>query len=195
MRSILALLIMGTLVGGAILVSGCGSKDPVVRPDGVVQSSNLPDWTRKTSWYEDGDKKFYAVGLYQGSRNPRTQRDQAALAARVEMTKFFQSKVSFLSKYYAATVMADDPNRVSDEQFNSEVNKAFGQMTLSGVAIEDTYYDPYQKVSYAKAVMKMDEFKNMINDMKTLSAGVKDAIRENAEKAFKELDKEIEKNQ
>jgi hypothetical protein len=184
-------LILGTICGA------CGSKDPIVRPDGVVQDSNLPDWTSKTSWYDKDKKIFYAVGLYQGSNNPRTQRDQSALAARVEMVKFFQSKVSYLTKYYSSTTAAEAGAgaRVSDEQFNQEVNKAFGEMTLSGVAIEETYPDHFQKVMYARAAMSMDEFKNLLGEMKTLSEGTKEAIRERADKAFQELDKEKEKNQ
>ncbi|GAB4296060.1 MAG: hypothetical protein Kow0090_11090 [Myxococcota bacterium] len=187
--SVAARAVIVALVLPSLLAACAGAKR-----DLAALSQNNPD---RPKWIDSGDgfrndkhgKAFYAVGAA-NLTNPQLRRDAADAQARANLARIFQSNIKSLVKIYVAETTAGDPNRSSEEQFTSEATKAFTYMDLSGAVIVERWYDPIEKVQYSLAMLDMENFQNQIGRMKELSATVRQAIQENAKKAFDELDKE-----
>ena len=181
-------MIIGT---AAIFVMSCAGGKP--SPD------EMPDWVTKGSRaFKKGDQQaIYGVGGVTGVKNPPLAKTTAQNRARAEIAKIFETYTASLMKDYAASttggaaVSQDSPTL--EEQHIEQAIKTFSASTLSGVEIINHWNDPSDGTLYALARLDMAKFKNNLDKMKELNAGVRDFVRKNAEKAFDDLAAEEEK--
>jgi hypothetical protein len=182
------LILTLAFVGFILLLAGCGSSEPVV-------SSNAPAWVDKGSSFYEGDrgKAFYGVGAVTGLSDVQMRRTAAETNAARQIAQTFKLHIQDLAKYYGTAVKAGPADGVSQEVMTQQITKAFTDMELSGVTVVDHYYDKDTKTQFALSVLDLEGFKNSLNNVKELNEEVKNRVKFNAEKAFKELDEEIQK--
>ena len=68
-------------------------------------------------------------------------------------------------------------------------------MELSGAQIINRYYDVNEKTQYSLSVLDLNAFKDQVTQMKELSQQAQEAIRQNADAAFEELEQEAAKEE
>ena len=196
-RSVLLALRGSTLAAGLLVVlvgaAACGGG-----PTPMPTQSNLngsPDWVNKGSGAFKGEKGrvFYGVGISSGIRNAGLRRTDSDGKARADIAATMNTYVTRLTKSYAASTTAGDPNVSSEEQHVSDALKTFTQMQLSGVGIVD-HWIANDGTEYALAQLDMEGFKGQMDKMKDLNAKVKEAVKANADKAFDELSAEEAKH-
>jgi hypothetical protein len=182
---------------GIVMVAGllaaCGSDKPQM--SNQVTQPGAPDWVNKGSGAFGGDGKrvFYGIGISGGVRNAALRRVDADSKARADIAATLNTYVTRLTKSYASSTTAGDPNASSEEQHVSDALKTYTQMQLSGVSIVD-HWIANDGTEYALAKLDMEGFKGQMDKMKELNAKVRDAVKANADKAFDELSAEEAKH-
>ncbi|MBI2191615.1 MAG: LPP20 family lipoprotein [Planctomycetes bacterium] len=176
-----------------LLLGGCESSKSSSKSSGKEMKSggvfaNAPEWVRKGSGSFEGDRgrAIYGVGSRSNIDNIARLQDAAKNAARTEVAKVLNVKVTSLAKDYFRSVGTNDARQ--EEQLIQDVSKSYTEADLSGVQIVDMYHDPATKTMYSLAVMDLNLFKNITKDAAALKQEVKDYILKNADEAFKELD-------
>jgi len=162
------------MIIASIVVSGCSSA-----PVSPAASKGEPEWITKGSGAFDTPKGkiFFGVGSAQGIKN-----------------KIMETYVAVLTKdYMASTAGGADVSKSAEEQHIEQTLKSFSQMTLNGAEIVDRWKDPSDNTQFALAKLDLTAFKDTLDKAKELNSKVRDYIKENANKAFDELEKEIEK--
>ena len=191
------------IVSAALLLGGCASTD-TGRPrtlNQLVKDGDGPEWLVKGGKAFSGDKKaFYGIGSAGRVRNPSLMRKSAQAQARREIASQFKVYVSALNKQYLADITAGDGDAHSEEQAVTDTTKELTEATLQGVTIEEYWEHPERNEAYALARLDLDAFlekvKNYENgkaEYKELSEKVRQRIEQNAEKAFDELQGELDK--
>ena len=185
--------IIGSMAVLALVACGGGGDKPQMSTQ--VQHANGPDWVNRGSGAYGGEKGrvFYGVGIASGIRNVAMRRSTADSRARSEISKTLDTYVSVLNKDYQASTTAGDMSASSEEQHVEQALKTYSQMELSGVQIIDHWVDN-DGTEYALSSLDMDTFKNNMDKMKELNSKVRDAVRQNADKAFDELSSEEAKH-
>ena len=168
--------------------------------------SNIPGWINEGSGFYSGDKgtAFYGVGhrslseISQGvygkilimETRPEDVIQASDTGARAALARVFKANIANLVKVYQREVAqgVGAGAAISAKQFAKEVKTCFTQMDLSGVNIIDRFYDPIWHTQYSLAVLDLGGFKNQVEKMKEVSKEVQDAILQNADKAFSELE-------
>lgn len=180
------------IVAVAVLAMACGEKP---QQSNQITHEGAPNWVNKGSGAFNGEKGrvFYGIGISGGVRNAALRRQDSDSKARADIAATLNTYVTRLTKSYAASTTAGDPNVSSEEQHVSDALKTYTQMQLSGVAIVD-HWIANDGTEYALAQLDMEQFKNGMDKMKELNAKVRDAVRANADKAFDELDAEQAKH-
>ncbi len=168
------------LCGALLLVTGCGG-------DQVRDEDGKPKWVNQGSAaFKDGG--LYAVGAVGNVSSIALRRSTADAQARTELAKIFTSRVQNLIKNYDASTT--DGDREAAEAHRQEASKVFTEMELHGVQIVDRYFDGDENVQYALARLDNGDFEKQLEDMKSLGERAKKIIRDNAKKAFDEIDVE-----
>ncbi|MBW2734675.1 MAG: hypothetical protein JRH20_19990 [Deltaproteobacteria bacterium] len=186
----------GLWVAGAMfLLAACAGPmggGPGADPIGGVTPDGLPMWANKGSgaFTRGGEKAFYGVGLVQGVQNEALARQTADNRARGEIAKIFDTYVAALMKDYQRSTTAGDFKGSAEEQDVISVQKTVTETTVRGIEIRDHWRNPRDGTLYALAVLPL---KRVMQNMNTLSPSVRDNVRANAEKAFADLDKELQK--
>ena len=191
------------LVGMALLLGGCASQDSG-RPrtlNQLVDDGDGPEWLIKGGKAFSGDKRaFYGVGSAGRVKNPSLMRKSAQAQARREIANQFKVYIAALNKQYLADITAGDGDAHSEEQAVTDTTKELTEATLQGVTIEEYWEHPERNEAYALARLDLDAFlekvKNYNNakaEYKELSEKVRKRIEQNAEKAFDELQGELDK--
>ena len=165
-------------------LSGCTGKG--LRP------SSEPDWVKRGSgaFLDKDQKSFYGVGASFGVRNAPLARTSADNRARAEISKIFETYSASLMRDYAASTTAGSFEATSEEQHIEQSIKTFSATTLSGVVIIDHWSDSENGTYYSLARLDLNRFRENIKKAKELNAAVKDFVKQNAEKAFEQLERE-----
>lgn len=176
------------LCASALLFAACGSE----KKDAGVEHSNRPLWADKGGSAFSGDKAkaFYGVGVASGIRSVSLARSSADQRARLEIARTMRSFVSALYKdYQRATSSSADPKATSEEQDVQDTMKNYTEAELNGVDIVDRFTDN-DGTTYSLAKLDFDKFRDGLDQLKQLNAKVRDYVRQNADKAFDELNAE-----
>jgi hypothetical protein len=154
-----------------------------------------PGWVTKgcTSYIKDS-KKICGVGSIGGTRNPSLIRTTAVSRARTEIARNLQTKVIAMLQDYQATTSGGQyfGKSASDEQHVVDVSKQITDLTLSGTEQKDSWISK-NGTYYALIILNVEKFKNIVNNMNNIPESVRKSVIEHADKAFKELDMEIDK--
>ena len=143
-----------------------------------------------------GEKKICGVGSVGGTRNPSLARTAAMARARTEIARSLEVKVQAMLKDYQATTTGGQEfgTGAADEQHVVDVSKQITNTTLSGTELADSWVSA-NGTFYALVVWDADKFKDSVSQMKNLSESIRKAVIERADKAFEELDTEIQKQE
>jgi len=156
---------------------------------------NRPKWVDMGSGAFTGDMKwgkaFYGVGSHSNEPNVTLRRRAADRQAMVDISSVFKTRVANLTKIFQET--ASDLEKSKSANFASDVTSALTSMDLSGAMIIDRYYSIQEKTQYSLAILDVDAFQNEVDRINTLSDEMRDTIKKHADKAFEELDKELNK--
>ena len=191
------------ILGAGLLLGGCASQAPM-KPrtlNQLVNDGDGPEWLIKGGKTFSGDKRaFYGVGSAGRVRNPSLMRKSAQAQARREIASQFKVYVAAMNKQYMADITAGDGDAHSEEQAVTDTLKEVTDATLQGVTIEEYWEHPERNEAYALARSDLDDFLEKVRnyesgkaEYKELSEKVRKRIEQNAEKAFDELQGELDK--
>ena len=194
-RNVLLCLRSSALAAGVVAILGAACGGPSAPPPPQNLTNGSPDWVNKGGGAFKGEKGrvFYGVGISSSIRNAGLRRTDSDGKARADIAATMTTYVTRLTKSYAASTTAGDPNASSEEQHVSDALKTFTQMQLSGVSIID-HWIANDGTEYALAQLDMEGFKGNMDKMKELNSKVKDAVKANADKAFDDLASEEAKH-
>lgn len=176
---------------GVIGVAGCAKKLP--------PETKAPAWVTQgnAAFHDSGNRIFYGVGSVTGVKNKPLARTAAENRARAEIGKVFEAYTASLMRDYIASTTGGaavtGSTAVSEEQHIEQTVKTFSAVTLSGVMIVDNWTDPADGTVYALAKLDLNAFKNSLDKARELNPGVRDFVRQNADKAFDKLEAEEKK--
>lgn len=159
-------------------------------------SKGEPRWVTKGSGAFDTPKGkvFFGVGSASGIQNKSLQISTSDNRARAEIAKIMETYVAVLTKdYMASTSGGVDVSQSTEEQHVEQTLKSFVQITLNGSEIVDRWKDPSDDTQFSLAKLDLTAFKDTLDKAKELNSNVRDFVRNNANKSFEELEKEIEK--
>ncbi len=176
---------LAALIGAAFVLPACGGDQ--VKAEG--RHDDRPSWVdRGGTAMDDNDKAIYAVGVASNISDIGLRRSTADASARTEVAKIFTSRVQNLLKNYTAST--NDGDKEAAEAHRQEATKVFTEMELAGVEIVDRFYDLDQNAQYALARLEAAAFEGQLEKMSQLSKRAKAIIRDNARRAFEEIDEE-----
>jgi len=179
-------------------IIACGSATAPMPVQGSLadELDGAPDWVVKSCNAYFGEKQSVICGLGStgGTRNITLARNAAIANGRNEIARSLQVKVKAMLKQYMATTTGGENygTAADDEQHIVDVSKQVTAMTLAGTRHVDTWVSK-KNTLYALVVLDVDAFKDSLKQMTQLDAKLKEAIIQRADKAFKELDTEVEK--
>jgi len=155
-------------------------------------AATVPCWIDKGGACFSGDKKaFYGVASSSGIKDPSLKRTSADDNAINSVAKIFQVYTASLMKEYRSSIGKAD---TSEEIRNVEEGiKTVTSATLSGVQIVDHWEKPKTDELFALARLDLNLFKDNVENLKTLNDKAKTYIKENSDRMFNELDKEVKK--
>ncbi|MBI4715669.1 MAG: LPP20 family lipoprotein [Nitrospirae bacterium] len=166
--------------------------------------SDRPPWNRGEprrgssreggAFLDEKGKFFYGVGSASGIRNVSLANATAENRARNDIAKVLDVYVSSLMRDYAASTTAGDFRATVEEQHIEQAVKTITAVTLSGVMIIDRWESPDGDI-FSLARLDVEGFKERLNEMKDLNTGVRDYVRENAERLHEKLVREEEKHE
>jgi hypothetical protein len=183
------------LLTSILLFTACattGAGDPNA---GGVGPGGAPAWVNKGSGAFDGPngKAFYGVGVLTGVQNPGLARQAVDNRARAEIAKIFDLYIAAMMKDYQRSTTAGDFKASAEEQDIVSAQKTITETTLRGVEVRDHWTNPASGTIYALAVLDLNAISNALNNTQALNGRVRDYVRENARKAFEDLDGELAK--
>lgn len=192
------------LLGAGLLLGGCASKPESTKPrtlNQIVKDGDGPEWLVNAGKAFSGDKRaFYGVGSAGRIRNSSLMRRSAATQARRDIASQFKVYIAAMNKQYLADITAGDGDAHSEEQAVTDTTKELTDATLQGVTIEEYWEHPEQNEAFALARLDLDAFlekvrnyENAKAEYKELSEKVRKRIEQNAEKAFDDLQRELDK--
>lgn len=176
-------LSLALALGATTVAVGCGGDQ--IKGEGAHDD--------RPKWVDAGgaafkDKAFYGVGVASNISSVGLRRSTADAQARAELAKIFTSRVQNLIKNYEASTT--DGAKEAAEAHRQEATKVFTEMELSGVEIVDRFFDLDQKTQYSLARLDPDAFEAQLDRLDRLGSRAKEIIRDNARKAFQEIDAE-----
>ena len=177
------------------VLTGCVTSGPAPAPNPMV--AQAPEWVNKGSgaFKDSGNGMvFYGVGSVSGVRNRSLAITAADDRARAEVAKIMNTYVAALTKSYAASTMAGDPSKSSEEQHIESTMKSFAKFTLHGAIIVDHFKDDSDGTIFSLCKLDMAAVKKSLDESKDLDSKARDFVRTNAEKAFDEVSAEEAKH-
>ena len=196
-RIVIAVLVLALAVGLATSFAGCASKPKAPEKVMSKEYKGAPDWVVKNCtayWGEKkGEKKVCGVGSVGSTRNMSLARTAAEARGRAEIAFMLENKVKAMVKDYQATTTGGEEfgTTAADEQHIVSVSKQVTEMTLAGTELVDTWMSD-NGTYYALIVYDAEKFKDAVSQMKTLSEALRKAIIDRADKAFQDMDNEIQ---
>jgi hypothetical protein len=198
LKRTLILLGAAAMTAALFLCVGCGGSQAKA-PATVIANEldGAPCWVTKggSCYGKDGDKaKFvWGVGSVAGTRNVGLAREAALGRARTDIARSLQTRVEAMLKDYQATTTGGEQfgTAAADDQHIVDVSKQITDLTLSGTEMVDSWISS-SGAFWVLARLDVDGFKDAVGRMNQLNEAVRQAVVERADKAFSELDKEIE---
>ncbi len=194
------LIILGAvaLIAALFTCVGCGGSQAKA-PATVIANEldGAPCWVTKGGgcYGKGGDKtKFvWGVGSVTGTRNVGLAREAALGRARTDIARSLQTRVEAMLKDYQATTTGGEQfgTSAADDQHIVDVSKQITDLTLSGTEMVDSWISN-SGAFWVLARLDVDGFKDAVGRMNQLNEAVRQAVVERADKAFSELDTEIE---
>ncbi len=161
---------------------------------GCASAPKKPDWVLKGAGaFAKGNKVLYGVGIAEGITSESLRRTTADNRAIADVSRQLSVMSTTLMRDYQASTSATEQQKQSGEQYVENTAKTFTSNTVSGIKITDRWDDG--KKCYSLAELNIEDLKAMTENVKELSAQVKDYIKANAEKAFDKLEAEQAKVQ
>ena len=190
------------LVAVGLGLAACGGPPPAAAPQPVGSSlaaefNGSPTWVRQSCrafWGDQGKGKICAVGSMGGSRNISLLRSGATGRGRTELARSLQTKVTALLKDYQRTVTGGENfgTAAADEQLVQDTSKQLTDTTLSGTEAIDTWMSG-SGTMYVLVALNTESFTDAMNKMKQLDKKTVDYVVNNANKAFDDLQGELDK--
>lgn len=197
-KRVLVVGVLFVLAAGLMACVGCGGTQP--KPPATVigqEFDGAPCWVTKGCgcFFKDSDKTKYVcgVGSVGGTRNPGLAREAALGRARTEIARSLQVQVQSMLKDYQATTTGGEEfgKSAADEQHIVDVSKQITDMTLSGTEMVDSWIST-SGTMYVLSRLDIEGFKDAVGRMNNLSESVRQAVVQRSDKAFAELDREVE---
>ncbi len=184
-------LVLAAIAAGA----GCASA-PVVNPPGGP-SQMADEFKGAPVWVVSSCAKYLkkdiicGVGAVGGTANPALARSGAEARGRTDIARQIGTEVRAAVHDYQATTTggAEFGKAAADEQHIEDVAKNITDLTVGGVSLQESWISS-SGTYYVLMDLNLDQFKDIVNNMKTLSDGVRQAVIERAQKAFHQLDVE-----
>jgi hypothetical protein len=192
-----------------LLVTGCAQQKPMGQEEGgmarvdtpLQDVKGLPEWVNNKGAAFSGERRvLHGVGSSSGLRNPTLRRRAAEGQARNDMAATLQVYVAGLQKQYMAETTAGDMSKVEVEQHIQDTMKQVTEATLVGVQIVEVWENPLRNETYALARLDMEQFMEIMKSYKSasagfaqLDAGLREWVRNNANKAHDQLNEELQK--
>ena len=187
----------GLLVLGIVWASGCASvpKTPADAVQGEL--SDAPEWVRKGCeawWGEKKEHRICGVGAAGSTRNAALARTGAIARGRTEIARSLGVRVEALMKDYQATTTGGEGfgTSAADDQHLVDVGKQITDMSLAGTTLVDSWISS-SGTFYALVALDVEGFKDAVSKMQNLSESVRSAVIQRADKAFEDLDREIDR--
>ena len=183
-------------------LAACGGPPPAAAPQPVGSSlaaefNGSPTWVRQSCrafWGDQGKGKICAVGSMGGSRNISLLRSGATGRGRTELARSLQTKVTALLKDYQRTVTGGENfgTAAADEQLVQDTSKQLTDTTLSGTEAVESWTSA-SGTMYVLVALNTESFTDAMNKMKQLDKKTVDYVVNNANKAFDDLQGELDK--
>lgn len=184
---------------GALIfaVAGCASTP---KPPGEAVKGELaeaPDWVRKGCtgyWKDEKSKRLCGVGSVGGTRNASLARNAAIARGRTEIARSLQVQIEAMLKDYQATTTGgeDFGSAAADEQHVVDVSRQITETTLAGTELVDSWISS-SGTFYALVALDVESFKEAVSQMRDLSERVRAAVVDRAERAFEDLDRQLDR--
>lgn len=187
----------------ATSLAACGGNAPAPATPATIGNSlaaefnGAPAWVRQSCrayWGDQGKGKICAVGSMGGSRNVALLRSGATGRGRTELARSLQTKVAALLKDYQRTVTGGENfgKAAADEQMVQDTSKQLTDTSLSGTEAVDSWISE-SGTMYVLVSLNTETFASAMNQMKQLDKKVQDYVVNNANKAFDDLQGELDK--
>jgi hypothetical protein len=180
----------------ASAISACGGPEKVTS-EFAKTLEDSPEWVLKgcAAYTGDKDPHVCGVGSVAGTANISLARSAAEARGRTDIARSLQVKVKAMLKDYQATTTGgeDFGTAAADEQHVVDVSKQITDMTLNGSRLQETWVSPHDGTYFVLMVLDVESFKKTLDGMQNLKESIRKAVIERADKAFKELDTEIDK--
>lgn len=187
MRLTRSILLTISLFVLAASLFGCAGS----RPAKEEMVAGAPDWVNRGSgaFSEKDNKFFYGVGSIVGVSNPALEQTSADNRARAEIARVMNLYVSSLYKDYQSASTASEPGKGNEEQLVEQALKTTVDETLRGAKIIDHWRNPKSGALYSLSRLNLEEYKELLKNVRELKPETRNFIRQNADKAFKDLEK------
>jgi hypothetical protein len=200
MKALQKLLLLAAVLA---FVTACGGsktvkQDPIPQmPSKPIQEWKAPEWVMKGSGAFEGErgKVFYGVGVSSESKNYATLWETANVRARHEVGTVFEVYIESLTKDYLSSITKGSPDAASEEALWERAIKQVTSITISGVEIVDHWQHPETRAMFSLARLDINAFKDYADKAKELNERAKAYIRQNSDRLFNELEKEVAKKQ
>lgn len=183
--------------GLTLAFAGCSStlKPPGESVEGEL--ANAPSWVRQGCtgyWEKESERKICGVGSVGSTRNAGLARSGAISRARTEIARTLNVEVEAMVKDYQATTTGGERfgSAAADDQHLEDVSRQITEATLSGTQLVDSWISE-SGTFYALVALDIEQFKGAVAQMKNLAESVRTAVIQRADRAFEDLDRQIEK--
>lgn len=158
----------------------------------LISCGGPPNWVEEGSGVlnEDDSKSIYGVGAIVGVKNEPLAWEAAENRARAELAKTFRTYTAYLMQDYAAATTAGNFTKSTEEQNVERAVKTFTAVTLNGVRPVDRYKDEDNSTYYVLTKLSIEEMKDVLQQAQELDIEVREYVKKNADRLFKQLQEE-----
>ncbi|AKU90443.1 LPP20 family lipoprotein [Vulgatibacter incomptus] len=188
-------------VAAVIAAGACGfgcASTPKTPADAVQgELTDAPDWVRKgcSAYFGDSkDKRICGVGAAGSTRNAALARTGAIARGRTEIARSLEVQVQAMLKDYQASTTGGEAfgSAAADDQHLVDVSRQVTETSLSGTTLVDSWISK-TGTFYALVALDVEGFKDAVSKMENLSERVRAAVVQRADRAFEDLDRQIDK--
>lgn len=188
------------IVASALVVAsmaGC-STTPTAPKDAIDNElADAPEWVRKgcnAYWEKKEPVRICGVGAMGSTRNAALARTGAMARARTEIARSLQTQVEAMLKDYQATTTGGEEYGLAaaDDQHVEDVSRQITETTLSGTELVDSWISR-SGTFYALVSLDLERFQDAVSKMQNLSERVRQEVIRRSERAFGDLDRQLER--
>ncbi|MFH1131109.1 MAG: hypothetical protein V1754_07225, partial [Pseudomonadota bacterium] len=96
-------------------------------------------------------------------------------------------------KDYQRSTVTGNFSSITEEQDVVSVQKTITEVSLPGIVIQDHWINPSTGSLYALAELELKNMSQALSQAQNLNVRIRNHVRENAQKAFEDLDRELKK--